>query len=135
MRGTLGSLLKSHNSFRINQDELGRANVLRVPIQIIGANTLNIRYNAFELTPEIYTGLSTGYTGSKMENDSDIFIFSNILKYVEYRDDENRDSAHKKNFRDELHEKIAINEPELESEFDDLQCEGLKIFIPSNVVD
>ena len=133
MRGTLGSLLKSHNSFRINQDEFGRANVLRVLIQIIGANTLNFRYTAFELTPEIYKCLSTGYTGSKMGKDSDIFICNNILKYVEYRDDGDRDRAYKKLLRDELPQKIAINETELD--FDDLQCEGMKVFIPSNVID
>ena len=37
----LGSLMNSHNSLKITQDEAGRANTLGVPIQISGADTLS----------------------------------------------------------------------------------------------
>ena len=34
MREMIGSLMNSRNSLKITQDESGRANILRVPIQI-----------------------------------------------------------------------------------------------------
>ena len=64
MREMIGSLMRSKNSLKITQDESRRANILVVPIQISGADTIKINENIYELTPEIYEALSdTGYTG------------------------------------------------------------------------
>ena len=54
MQQMIGSLINSKNSLKITQDELGRANILSVPIQISGADTIKIDENIYELTPEIY---------------------------------------------------------------------------------
>ena len=40
MRNMNGSLMRSKNSLKITQDELGRANILGVPIQISEADTI-----------------------------------------------------------------------------------------------
>ena len=42
MREMLGSLMNSKNSLKITQDESGKANILGVPIQISGADTIKI---------------------------------------------------------------------------------------------
>ena len=64
MRQMIGSLMNSKISLKITQDESAKANILGVPIQISGADTMKINENIYELTPEIYRALSdTGYTG------------------------------------------------------------------------
>ena len=54
MREMIGSLMRSEKSLKITQDEVPRANILGVPIQISGADTMKIIENIYELTPEIY---------------------------------------------------------------------------------
>ena len=53
MRDMIGSLFRSKNSLNITQDELGRANIFGVPIQISGTDTIKRNENIYELTPEI----------------------------------------------------------------------------------
>ena len=52
MRQMLGSLMNSRKSLKITRDELGRANILGVPIQILQGDTIKINENLYELTPE-----------------------------------------------------------------------------------
>ena len=58
MREMIGSLMKSKNSLKITQDESHRANILGVPIQLSGADTIKINENIYELTPEIYKAMA-----------------------------------------------------------------------------
>ena len=52
MRENVGSIMNSRNSLKNTQDESGRANILGVPIQILAADTVKIKENIFDLTPE-----------------------------------------------------------------------------------
>ena len=62
MRETVGSLRKSPNSSRIEQDKLGKATFNGVPIYVRGSNTIKINDNVFDLAPEIHKALpSNGY--------------------------------------------------------------------------
>ena len=91
MRQMLGSLMNSKNSLKITQDESGKANILGVPIQITGADTIKIDENIYELTPEIYKALSdTGYTGKTMKNENDILMMYNIIRDLGYKGDDDR---------------------------------------------
>ena len=66
MREPVGSLMKSRNSSRIEQDNSARATILGVPTFTIGGVRLKIKDNIYDLTPEIHKALSsTGFTVKK----------------------------------------------------------------------
>ena len=142
MREMLGSLMNSKNSLKITQDELGRANILGVPIQISGADTMKINENIYELTPETYNALSdTGYTGRNMRNESDILMMNNIINDLGYTGDDDRFSKKEKFFFTKTLPKLVeeiqnrtFEEITVDSD-NDLQGEGIKIIIPSNIID
>ena len=140
MRQMLGSLMNSKNSLKITQVESGKANILGVPIQISGADTIKIDENIYELTPEIYKALSdTGYTGKNMKSENDIFMMNNIIRDLGYKGDDDRDSKRKKFFiktLPKLVEDIQNKTFEVISDgFSDLEGRGMKIIIPSNIID
>ena len=140
MREMIGSLMRSKNSLRITQDESHRANILGVPIQISGADTIKINENIYELTAEIYKALSdTGYTGKDMKNESDILMMDNIIRDLGYTGREDRDSKRKTFFLKKLPKLVNDIQnrtfEEITDDSDDLQGEGFKIIIPSNIID
>ena len=140
MREMIGSLMRSKNSLRITQDESHRANILGVPIQISGADTIKINENIYELTPEIYKALSdTGYTGKDMKNESDILMMDNIIRDLGYTGREDRDSKRKTIFLKKLPKLVNDIQnrtfEEITDDSDDLEGEGVKIIIPSNIID
>ena len=140
MREMIGSLMRSKNSLRITQDESHRANILGVPIQISGADIIKINENIYELTPEIYKALSdTGYTGKDMKNESDILMMGNIIRDLGYTGREDRDSKRKTFFLKKLPKLVNDIQnrtfEEITDDSDDLQGEGVKIIIPSNIID
>ena len=140
MREMIGSLMRSKNSLRNTQDESHRANILGVPIQISGADTIKINENIYELTPEIYKALSdTGYTGKDMKNESDILMMDNIIRDLGYTGREDRDSKRKTFFLKKLPKLVNDIQnrtfEEITDDSDDLQGEGVKIIIPSNIID
>jgi len=136
----LGSLQNSQNSLKITQDEFGRANILGTPIQISEGDTIKINENIYELTSEVYKALSNPlYTGNTMKNDDDFVMLYHILKDVKYTGIGDRPSNRKKFFTETLPKKVSeiqnIRFDETTDDSDDLQGEGVKIIIPSNVVD
>ena len=140
MRQMLGSLMNSKNSLKITQDESGRANILGVPIQISGADTIKINENIYEVTSEIYNALSdTGYTGKTMKNESDILMMNNIIRDLGYTGDDDRNSKRKLFFTKTLPKLVEDIQnktfEEITDDSDDLQGEGVKIIIPSNIID
>ena len=140
MREMIGSSMTSRNSLKITQDELGRAKILGVPIQISGSDTIKINENIYELTPEIYKGLlSTTYTGRNMKNEDGILMTYNIIRDVGYTGRGDRKSNRKTFFTKTL-SKLAEEVQnktfdEITDHSDDLQGERVKIIISSNIVD
>ena len=140
MREMLGSLMNSKNSLKITQDESGKANILGVPIQISGADMIKINDNIYDLTPEIYKALSdTGYTGKTMRNESDILMMNNIITDLGYTGYDDRNSKRKIFFTKTLPKLVEEIQnrtfEEITDDSDDLQGEGVKIIIPSNIID
>ena len=85
--------MRSKNSVKITQDELGKANILGVPIQLSEADTIKINKNIYDLTPAKYEALSdTGYTGKTMKNINDILMMNEIIRELGYTGDDDRDS-------------------------------------------
>ena len=67
MRETFGSLMRSRKSLGKEQDDLGRATIFGVPIQVTSSNSLKTTDNHNNLTDEIHKALSsTGYSGKSM---------------------------------------------------------------------
>ena len=140
MREMIGSLQNTRSSLKITQDESVRANILDVPIQISEADTIKLKENIYDLTPEIYKALSSLlYTGKTLRNEDDnLTMYKNIrtLGYTGVGD--------KKSNRRTI---FTITLPQLVDDFpnktieeitdgsDDLQGEGVKIINPSNIID
>ena len=136
----IGSLTNSPNYLKVTQDESGRAIILGVAMQISEADTTKINENIYELTPEIFKALSsTTYTGKTMKNEDDIFFIYNIIRDLGYTGRGDRPSNRKSLFTktlpklvDEIQNKTF---DEKTDDSDDLQGEGEKIIIPSNMID
>ena len=141
MRQMIGSLMNSRNSLKITQNESGRANILGVPIQISEGDTMKINKNVYELTPEIYKTLTfTTYTGNTMKDENDILMMYNIIRDLGYNGEGDRDSKRKIFFLKKLPKLVNdIQNKTFEEISDnsdnDLEGEGIKIIIPSNIID
>ena len=84
MKRTLGRLMSSANSLKINTTRSG-ATILGVPINILGGDRMQIKNNIYDLTTEIYKALSyTGYDGKTMKNENDILMLNNIIRDLGY---------------------------------------------------
>ena len=140
MREMIGSLMRSENSLKIAQDESRRGKILGVAIQISGAGTINKKENIYELTPELYKALShTGYTGKNMKNESENLMMNNILRDLGYTGGGNKPSKRKTSFTitlPKLVEEIQNKTfEEITEDSEDSEGEGIKIIIPSNIID
>ena len=140
MRQMIGSLMNSRNSLKITQDESGRASILGVPFQISEGDTIKINENVYELTPEINKALTyTTYTGNTMKDENDILMMYNIIRDLRYNGTGDRDSKRKTFFTKKLPKLVEDIQNktfgEITDDYNDLQGEGLKIVIPSNIID
>ena len=140
MKKTLGRLMSSANSLKINTTPFG-ATILGVPIYTLGGYRIQIKDNIYDLTPEIYKALSyTGYTGENLKNENDILMLYNIVSDIGYRGIGDTKSKRKIFFTEKLPklvdeiQKRTFEEIALDSD-NDLQGEGVKIIIPSNIND
>ena len=140
MRQMIGSLMISRNSLKITQDESGRANILGVPIQISEGDTMKRNENVYELTPEIYKALTyTTYTGNTMKDENDILMMYNVIRDLGYTGVGDRDSKRKTFFLKKLPKLVNDIQnktfEEITDDSDGLQGDGVKIIIPSNIID
>ena len=134
-RQMIGSLMNSRNSLKISQDESGRANILGVPIQISEGDIIKINGNVYELSPEIYKALTyTTYTGNTMKDENDILMMYNIIRDFGYTGDGDRDSKRKTFFLKKLPKLVEEIQNKTFDETD-LGGDGVKIIIPSNIID
>ena len=139
MTKTLGRLMSSASSLKIKSSPSG-ATILEVPIITLGGDKLRIRNNDYELTPEIYKALSyTGYTGKTMKKESDILMMNNTIKDLGYTGIGDKKSNRKTFLTITLPKLVndIQNKPfeKITHDSDDLQGEGVKIIIPSNISD
>ena len=135
MRQMLGSLINSRNSLKITQDETSRANILGVPIQISEGNRIKINENVYELTPETYKALTyTTYSGNTMKDENDILMMYNIIRDLRYNGTGDRDSKRKTFFTKKPPKLVEDIQNRIFDE-SDLEGQGVKIIIPSNIID
>ena len=139
MTKTLGRLMSSANSLKIKSTPSG-ATILGVPIYTLGGDTIQIKGNDYDLTPEIYKALSfTGYEGKNLKNENDILMLYNIINDLEYTGIGDNKSKRKTFLTEKLPKLVEEIQnktfEEITDDSDDLQGEGVKIIIPSNIID
>ena len=135
LRQMIGSLMNSRNSLKITQGESGRANILGVPIHISEGDTIKINEIVYELTTEIYKALTyTTYTGNSMKDENDILMMYNIIRDIGYNGIGDRDSKRKTFFTKKLPKLVEDIQNKTFDEID-LGGDGVKIIIPSNIID
>ena len=139
MTKTLGRLMSNANSLKITSTPF-RATILGVPIYTLGGDRIQIKDKIYDLTPEIYEALSyTGYTGENLKNENDILMLYNItndLRYTGIGDIKSKRKIFLTEKLPKLVEEIQNKtSEEITNDSDDLQGEGVKILIPSNIID
>ena len=140
MTKTLGRLMSSANSLKIKSTPSG-ATILGVPIYTLDGDTIQIKDNIYDLTPEIYKALSyTGYEGKNLKNENDILMLYNIINDLGYTGIGDNKSK-RKTFLTETLPRLVEDiqnrtfEETTNNSDNDLQGEGVKIIIPSNIID
>ena len=134
MSKTLGRLMSSANSLRITPTTSG-AQILGVPIITLGGDRIQIKDNIYDLTPEIYKALSyTGYTGKNLKNEKDILMLYNIMNDLGYTGIGDNKSK-RKTFLTETLPRLVEDIQNKTFEEIDLEGQGVKIIIPSNIID
>ena len=140
MTKTLGRLMFSANSLKIKSTPSG-ATILGVLIYTLGGDRIQIKDNVYDLTPEIYKALSfTGYDGKTIKNKNDILMLNNIIRDVGYTGRGDYQSKRKtfltetlpklgEEFQNRTYEEITLDSD------NNLQGEGVKIIIPSSIID
>ena len=136
MSKTLGRLMSSSNSLKISPSPSGPT-ILGVPIDTLGGDRIQIKDNVYDLTPEIYKALSdTGYQGQKLKNEHDILMLNNIINDLGYTGIGDYPSKRVIFFKTKLPKLVEeIQNKTFEEINDDLQGDGVKIIIPSNIID
>ena len=96
---------------------------------------MRIRDNDYDLTPEIFKALSyTGFTGKTMKNEIDTLMLNKITNDLVYTGVGNRPSNRKK-FSTITLSKIVDEIKNKTFDKIDLEGQGVKIIIPSNIID
>ena len=135
MTETLGALMNSKNSLKLVPDDSGSATILRVPINTLGGDRIQIKENIYDITPEIYKALSyTDYTGNTMKNENDILIMNKILRDLDYTGDGDRESK-RKTFLTRTLPKLVDEIQNRTFDEIDLEGQGVKTVLPSNIID
>ena len=136
----IGALMNSAISLKITKDELGRVNLLDTPIQVSEGDLIKLNKNIYKITPQVFKALTDPlYTGNTMNTADDFLMLYIILKVVNYTSIGDRPSNRKKFITLELPEKVSeiqnIKFDENTDNSDNLQGEGVKVNIPSNLID
>ena len=140
MTKTLGTLMSTANSLKIKSTPSG-ATILGVPVYTIGGDRIQIKDNVYDLTPEIYKALSyTGYEGKNLKNENDILMLYNIINDLGYTGIGDNKSKRKLFLTETLPKLVEEIQKKTFDEItdnsdSDLQGEGVKIIIPSNIID
>ena len=130
--------MSSANSLKIDTTPSGGI-ILGVPVYPLGGDRIQIKDNIYDLTPEIYKALSfTGYDGKTMKNENDILMLNNIIRDLGYTGRKDYQSK-RKTFLTETLPKLVEDIQnrtfeEITDDSNDLQGEGVKIIIPSNII-
>ena len=130
---TLGRLMSSANSLRTKSSR-SDASILGVPIFTLGGDRIQIEDIIYDITPEIHKALSnTTYTGKTTKNEKDVLMMNNIVNDLGYTGIGDKKSNRKSFFTLTL-PKLVEDVQNKTFNGIDLEGQGLKIIIPSNII-
>ena len=132
LKDTFDYLSETSNILKLNKDEDDNLSILGIPIKQLGGDKLLVNDNIYEFIPEKHKALSNeNYTGKSMKNKDDRLTLYNFLTDLGYARNRGKQTNQMqfftrliKHFRD-----IKKEEP------DNLEGRGVKIIIPSNIID
>ena len=142
LRDTLSLMKRSKNFFKLQENPDGKIFWNKTLIIPQGENRVNINGYEFDIKLNIQNYFTnTGLTTKRMNNEDKLIIYS-ILKNVGFYDNIPKIGLKSARLKDAIfnlpREIYKIQNPSLpaiENESDNLQGEGVKIIIPSNIID
>ena len=136
MKNTKGNFLSSKNSLRRDQDKrTGGASISGIPVPIFGGDSLKMKDNVYEITPELHKALpSLGFDSKYMKSENHISMMNNNLRDVNFTGRGDRTSKKKTFFTITLPKLVEEIQNKTLNEID-LEGQGLKIIIPYNIID
>ena len=141
LRDTLSFMKKSKNFFKLEQDG-DKVFWNQIPTKALGENRISINNQEYDIKPNIQEYFTNTQQTTKNMDDEDKTTVYNILKNLGFystRHTKGKNSARMKDALKNLPREIAKIRnsplPAIENESDNLQGEGVKIIIPSNIID
>ena len=141
LRDTLSFMKKSNNFFKLEQDDK-KIFWNKIPIIPLGGNMIIINDDEFNIKPNIQNYFTKTYLTTKNMSNEDKLTIYDILKNIGFYSTHHVRGLRSFRMQDALYnlprEVAKIRNPPLptiENESDNLQGEGVKIIIPSNILD
>ena len=142
LRDTLPFMKRSNNFFKLEEQPNGYVFWNKIPIKGLGENRISNKDDEYDISPIIQAHFTkTKSTTKNMDNEDKLTVF-NILKKVGFyslKHNKGLKSGRRKDAICNLPQEIAKLRnptlPAIENDSDDLQGEGVKIIIPSNISD
>ena len=132
LQNTFESLTKTSSSLKLNQDKNGNFSILGTNITPLGGDKIQVYDNIYEFNPQIHLALSkSSYTGKSMKNENDRITLYNFLTDVGYTGIGDEKTNQTKFFTKLLKQFRNIKKEEPIN----LEGQGVKIIIPSNIID
>ena len=142
LRDTLTHMKGSKRFFKLEEKANGQVFWNEIPIKALGENRISIKNQEYDIKPNIQNYFTnTNQTTKNMDNEDKLTIYD-ILKNIGFysmRHTKGLKSARMKDALINLPKEIdKIRNPPLpaiENKSDNLEGEGVKIIIPSNIID
>ena len=141
LRDTLSFMKKSKIFFKLEQD----ANKVlwnKFPIKALGENRISINEKEYDINPNIQNYFTdTRLTTQHMDNEDKLTIY-NIPKNIGFYSMKHIKGLNSTRYKDAKYNLLKEIDkirnpplPQIENESDNIQGEGVKIIIPSNIID
>ena len=132
LQNTFESLTETSTSLKLNQDKNGNFSILGTNITPLGGDKIQVYDNIYEFNPQIHLAISkSSYTGKSMKNENDRITLYKFLTDVGYTGIGDEKTNQTKFFTKLLRQFRNIKKEEPVN----LEGQGVKIIIPSNIID
>ena len=130
------------NFFKLTEDDDRKVYWNEVPINSLGGNRISVKDREYDITPDIQAYFTNTKLTTRFLDDIEKETVYDILQNVGFYDNiphvglkaaRMQDALH--NLPDEIKRIRKPAPPAIESESDNLEGEGVKIIIPSNIID
>ena len=141
LRDTLSSMKKGKNFFKLVENKDGKVFWKKIPIKAKGENRISNKNHEYDIKPNIQAYFTKRNQTTKNMDDEDKLTIYDILKNIGFYSMKHKKGLNAARMKDALFnlpreiDKIRNPTlPEIENESNDLEGEGVKIIIPSNII-